>query len=172
MGSGAVNLNIGCGEFYVPGWLNIDATDDPRIRKDLRGDVTQGLALPTGTMERIYLGHVLEHIVLEQVPVVMDEVLRLLVPGGEVMVVGPDCDKVRLTGDLQLISGAVHGAGRWADDVHQWECSERMLVEILADAGLKDVEAVPIIEVSARGWPLVSEARWQSAAYGWKGGGA
>lgn len=164
-----MRVNIGCGDCYAPGWLNVDATNHRRIRKDMLGDVVAGLDLPDGCAEAVYLGHVLEHISLDDVDTAMREVVRLLAPGGEVMAVGPDCDRARASGDRNLVAACVNGGGRWAHDVHLWESTEGALVKILTDAGLTDVEAVPIRDVRGRGdWPLVDDVWWQAAAYGRK----
>jgi SAM-dependent methyltransferase len=77
--TGPNRLNLGCGRFPKPGYLNVDWTPTPGV--DLVHDLSK-LPYPfaSGSFERIEADHVLEH--LPNVFGVMREVHRMLVPGG------------------------------------------------------------------------------------------
>lgn len=150
-------LNIGCGEFKAKGWTNVDCWAG--VNPDLLGDVGD-LPLPDRCAERIYLGHVLEHLTLERLPGVLDEVRR--VAKGPVCVVGPDVDRCRTPEERH---GAAVGGHRWPGDEHHWECSEVLMLSLLAAAGWS-MRAVPIANLQGSAWPVVSFAPWQFAAVG------
>ncbi|HXR11946.1 MAG TPA: methyltransferase domain-containing protein [Gaiellaceae bacterium] len=76
-------MNLGCGAFKKPGFLNVDG--DPRFEPDLLLDLD---ALPypfeSGRFELIEADHVLEH--LSDPFAVMKELHRILVAGGRLVV--------------------------------------------------------------------------------------
>jgi len=76
-------LNLGCGRFKKPGFVNVDCF------AHLEPDVVQNLdelpyPFPSGSFRRIEADHVLEH--LSQPFAVMAELHRLLKPGGELVI--------------------------------------------------------------------------------------
>lgn len=75
-------LNLGCGRFPKPGFVNVDWVKAPGV--DVIHDLTR-LPYPfeDSTFERIEADHVLEH--LPEVFEVMAELHRLLKPGGELV---------------------------------------------------------------------------------------
>jgi predicted SAM-dependent methyltransferase len=162
-----VKLNIGCGNHYAPGWVNIDI--DPElldVTPDVVGDITGRLPWSDGQAHRIYIGHVLEHLALDDVPTALAECKRLLAPGGLLAVVGPDCDRATAMLIEGEISGVEHelvvtGAGRWAHDVHQWYSTGPAVEEALIEAGFA-VTAVALVDLSLH-WPLTSQIGWQFA---------
>lgn len=158
-----MRLNIGSGDHYQDGWVNIDLS--PTVRADLYLDVAEGLPYQDGEVEKIYAGHVLEHLTFGQIAVFLADVRRVLVAGGQLMVVGPDVDRCRATGNVELIERAVHGEHRWPGDEHLWECTEAQVEKLMGDAGMV---TVPMSPGYARtfGWPLVGIDGWQCAVLG------
>lgn len=166
-----MKLNLGCGEFRASGWINVDGVTNKDVRPDVVADITEGLPFDSEAFERVYMGHVLEHLTLDdQVPALMREVYRVLAPGGEMLAVGPDIHRARKTGDLGLIKAVIGGEGRWPGDQHHWLCEEALMVEAVFNAGFTDAQPVAMgtIRQTHPGWPLVSDVGWQCAAYGWK----
>lgn len=161
-----MKLNVGCGEFRAPGWINLDlAAAGPR-QPDVIGSVIE-LPVRTDALTAAYCGHVLEHLPIEDVGAALSELRRALQPRAELMVVGPDCRRAaRLHEqgalDRATLDGARLGAGRWAGDEHLWECDERQLVELLHAAGFADIWPVPQSLVSTS-WPVVARVDWQCA---------
>lgn len=157
-------LNLGCGRFHAPGWLNVDVW--PGAQPDLLADLTD-LPLPDGCAQRVYAGHVLEHIPPAAVPLVLAEIRRVLAPGGLLCAVGPDLDRIDRTIHPGLHRDAEHGGGEGRTDPHiehRWACTEARLLAAVAGV-FPDARAVPIAEV-ADGWPVVSRVWWQCAAEG------
>jgi SAM-dependent methyltransferase len=75
-------LNLGCGRFKKPGFLNVD--HDARAAPDRVQDLDElPYPFPAGHFVRIEADHVLEH--LRNPFAVMAEMHRLLAPGGELV---------------------------------------------------------------------------------------
>ena len=76
------NLNLGCGADYRGGWVNIDLSDHPDIKKDKKVDLTK-LPLPfeSNSFDYIFSSHTLEHIPGYLTPL-MIELWRILKPKG------------------------------------------------------------------------------------------
>lgn len=156
-------INVGCGEFPAPGWLNLDAWHDAA---DLRWNAVDGLP-ELERVDRIYAGHVLEHLPRGEVSAVL--VRWREHPGvhaGTVLaVVGPDCDRaeaMHAAGELSAeeLRGAVEGACRWPGDAHLWRSTGPATAELLAGAGWVARRAT-LERIAADGWPVTSLARWQ-----------
>lgn len=161
-------LNVGCGNHYAPGWTNLDITRNQACRPDILGDVRQ-LPFPDSTVQRAYLGHVLEHIPWEDVHGALQEVHRVLEPGASVLIVGPAIENAT---DPHVREGIVHGAGRWAGDRHMWVPSA---ASTLAHTQLVFPAARPLAleRIRLDLWPVVALVPWQCAVSATKrnGGG-
>jgi len=158
-----VLLNVGCGEFYAAGWTNTDLHDD--LPHGPHPDVVcsiLALPFPDGSAERIYCGHVLEHIRLDDMPQALHEVRRVLVHDGTLMVVGPD---IRLTLEHEpvLVDGVRFGGRRWPGDEHHWTATGEETLAHLWTAGFDGV-LFPVADVSDA-WPIVARAPWQFAIH-------
>lgn len=166
-----MQLNLGSGDRYVDGWVNVDLPTTPH-RKDVGLDLTSAERLPwsEGSVECVYAGHVLEHLALDDCRKLLARLRPLMIPAGPIMLVGPDVNLAE-----QLIPegaadqwGATReslrcGAGRWAGDVHLWECTGERLAELLTEAGWSSITPVPIDEVALL-WPVADpRPRWQCA---------
>ena len=88
--AGGLRINFGCGQFPLPGWVNVD--NDPRARADVHHDLEQ-LPFPftARSADEIWAAHVLEH--LSQPFAVMAEFHRILKPGGRLTVRVPHCSR-------------------------------------------------------------------------------
>ena len=80
-----MKLNIGCGEKFLDGWVNIDKY--PSNSSIFFGDIQQGLAYADSVVDEILLDNVIEHI--QSVPDVMREAHRLLKSGGKIHIYTP-----------------------------------------------------------------------------------
>lgn len=162
MDRAVIYLNLGCGDAYVHGWVNVDHEDCPYKRDetlDLTGE------LPWTNVSVAYLGHLLEHLTPPQCLGLLTGLCDRMVPGGMVMVVGPDVELAALygTGPWHTMDQLRHGADRWGGDVHHWECTTAKVIELLVEAGWSDVTDVGIENVPPF-WPVVDRRlRWQLA---------
>lgn len=155
-----VLLNIGCGEFPQPGWINIDVHDGDGATPDLVADVLE-LPFESGTVDRVYMGHLLEHLSYEEdVFRALTEVKRVLIPGGGLGLACPDINRIQEWGDPDLLEHAKHGERRWPGDTHLWECTEELLLKA---ARRVFPYANPVSIETMTGWPCTSFIGWQCA---------
>lgn len=162
-------LNVGCGTHRAPEpWVNVDCADNDQVHPDVVVASGQRLPFDDASAERVYLGHVLEHVAWPAVPAFLAEVRRVL--DGEVLVTGPDVyrtvhrwsdglepwDLVASVMEHAAPAGADNG---WPEALHHWNCHEARVVDLLERAGFADV--APTTDLS--GWPVVQWSDWQCA---------
>lgn len=154
-----MKLNLGCGDYYVDGWVNIDSAENSKVRPDMVHDVSLGLPFDDDTADAVYAGHLLEHLPVEAVVPLLREVARVA-GSSPVCLVGPD---VTLTWRHKrgMMTAVVDGEKRWDGDHHQWGCTGEAVLFAARLAGL-DASLVPIGELPGS-WPVVDRAPWQFA---------
>ncbi len=88
---GIRRLNWGCGAAGEPGWINSDLKDGPGI--DLTADIRQGLPLERDSLDYIVSIHALPMISYPDLVPVLQELRRVLKPGGVLRLGLPDLDR-------------------------------------------------------------------------------
>jgi glycosyltransferase involved in cell wall biosynthesis len=86
---GKVRLNLGCGMYPLPGFINVDS------RKEVAADLfCDALALPyeENTVDEIYAGHLLEHLTWDEGQAALRHWHHVLKIGGTIMITVPDFD--------------------------------------------------------------------------------
>lgn len=78
-------VHLGAGENELEGWINVDVAP-AQLAMDLRW----GLPFADGGVERVFLSHFLEHLSRREARRLLDEIRRVLSPGGAVRIVVPD----------------------------------------------------------------------------------
>lgn len=160
-------LNLGAGRFPAPSpWVNIDV--HPSFA-DVAADV-RSLPFADNSVSRVYAGHVAEHLHLSALTAFFDEIRRVLTDDGHVCFVIPDIDLARRMVDrgeadasllVVIERGVEYGdPGDW--ETHKW----LPRLDTLVDAAVCHFTVTPVQhlrELTAAGWPLVSEVGWQSA---------
>ena len=82
-------LNVGCGPFPKPEFINLDYSWHPSI--DICWDITKKpYPLESDSLEGIYTEHCVEHIPFESLKKNLREFYRMLKPGGRLRLVTPD----------------------------------------------------------------------------------
>lgn len=79
-GSGELRLNLGCGMKKIDGYVNIDNREE--CRPDLVLDVTKGLPYDDNSVSEVKAADFLEHITIGKTVAVIEEIYRVLKPGG------------------------------------------------------------------------------------------
>lgn len=97
-------LHVGCGganpeklpaAFFAPGeWREIRLDIDPAVEPDIEASITDMSAVTDGSVDAVWSAHNLEHLLAHEVPVALSEFLRVLKPGGFVLVTMPDLQQV------------------------------------------------------------------------------
>lgn len=172
-------LNLGPGNHYALGWLNVDKYDLPHHdhRPDLMADVLDGLPLESRTFDQVYAGHVLEHIPYDKVPHVVAECWRLLRSGGRLAVVGPCIELAIRTKQPQWLLEQIVGEPTPENPGlgHEWAPTGLLTFEAVRDglnrspAIIADLRMVPVAEVAPPEWPNPCVDGWQCAILARKG---
>lgn len=91
-----MRLNLGCGAWPIEGWVNIDKHV---VGEGIRnGDI---LEMEFEDVEEVNMSHILEHLRVDDTPVVLERVRSWLRPGGKLTVEVPDMRAIML--------GSAHG---------------------------------------------------------------
>lgn len=85
-----MKLNLGCGFRKLDGYLNIDIRDD--VCADVVYDISTGLPYPDDSVDEVRAFDLLEHIRPDKVVFVMNEIWRVLRPGGTLEHLTPSTD--------------------------------------------------------------------------------
>ncbi|HTZ37034.1 MAG TPA: methyltransferase domain-containing protein [Stellaceae bacterium] len=156
-------LNVGCG--YVGGtglhasfqgadWREVRLDIDPAVNPDILCSIIDMHPVTNDSIDAIWSSHNLEHLYRHEVPVALSEFLRVLRPGGELLLTLPDLQRIAdlVAGDrledeayrspsgpitpLDMIYGhaasLAHGHHHMA---HRTGFTARTLTRLLVDAG-------------------------------------
>ena len=75
-----IKLNLGCGLRKLEGFINIDNRSE--VSPDLLCDITEGLPYPDNSVDRVRAHDILEHVALGKTVPLIEEIYRVLRPGG------------------------------------------------------------------------------------------
>ena len=90
-----IRLNLGCGDKILPDYVNVDMADNwSKKQPDIIADITKKLPFDDGYADEIHAYHVLEHIQRWMVSDCLSEWLRVLKPGGKLILEMPCLDKI------------------------------------------------------------------------------
>lgn len=85
-----MRLNLGCGRKKVDGFINADVQFD--VHPDAVIDITDGLPFRDSSVEMVLAYDLLEHIPIGKTVHVIEEIWRVLVPGGTFEHLTPSTD--------------------------------------------------------------------------------
>lgn len=133
-----LRLHLGCGKRRFEGFVNIDVNYNSAT--DYVCDVSR-LPCPDNSVERIENYHVIEHIPRNRVKETLAEWLRVLRPGGTLVIECPDLDEAMrqyLAGNKERLF-SVYGHQRFPGDAHHWGYTDTTLSELLASVGFHNI---------------------------------
>jgi SAM-dependent methyltransferase len=153
-----VKLNLGCGDKILAGYVNVDVAasrggKSPDVLCDLRDlDV-----FPSNHADEILSVHVIEHFWRWEVEDVLREWLRVLKPGGELVLECPNlqaaCEAFLADPEGRSVEGGegrttmwvFYGDPKWKDPlmVHRWGYTPASLGRVMASVGFVDVRQAP-----------------------------
>jgi predicted SAM-dependent methyltransferase len=84
-------LNWGCGTWPQPGWLNSDIRDHPDV--EIVCDIRDGLPIDSDSLDYIVSIHALPEIPYPDLVPTLQELKRVLKPGGTLRLALPDLDR-------------------------------------------------------------------------------
>lgn len=86
-GGSPIKLELGAGRKKgANGWTTLDRTPGC----DLYCDLAKGIPFPDQSVTAIYSSHVFEHLTYKQAQILLDECLRVLIPGGKFSICVPN----------------------------------------------------------------------------------
>ena len=148
----AIRLNLGCGNKILDGYLNCDYEDNYSSNKpDVPCDIKE-LPFEDNFADEILAVHVLEHFYVWEVEDVLNEWIRVLKPGGKLIIEVPCLDKIinafiKFNGSppINLAMWGLYGDPSYQDTrmCHRWCYSEKQLEALLKQVNLKDIESKP-----------------------------
>ncbi|HZK89103.1 MAG TPA: methyltransferase domain-containing protein [Stellaceae bacterium] len=95
-------LNVGCGfagrglhaSFQGSEWRELRLDIDPSVSPDIISSIVHMRPVEDSSVDAIWSSHNLEHLYRHEVPAALGEFMRVLRPGGELLVTLPDLQRV------------------------------------------------------------------------------
>ena len=95
-------LNVGCGypgrglhpSFQGSDWREVRLDIDPSVTPDIISSIVDMRPVASGSIDAVWSSHNLEHLHRHEVPAALAEFMRVLRPGGELLVTLPDLQRV------------------------------------------------------------------------------
>jgi SAM-dependent methyltransferase len=154
----ALRLNLGCGDKIVPGYVNVDVVEARAgMRPDVICDLHDLAPFADASADEILSVHVVEHFWRWEIASVLREWVRVLKPGGRMIVECPNIQSacqafldnpVENAHDDQRGQRTMwvfYGDPKWKDPlmIHRWGYTPESLRELLSEVGLRDVRQEP-----------------------------
>jgi SAM-dependent methyltransferase len=101
--SSKIVLNVGCGyparqglhpAFQGPEWRELRLDIDPSVHPDILCSMTDMQPVAASSIDAIWSSHNLEHLNRHEVPVALAEFMRVLRPGGQMLLTLPDLQRI------------------------------------------------------------------------------
>ncbi len=153
-----VRLNLGCGDKLLKGYTNVDVAPSRRgLRPDVLCDLHDLSCFPDGYADEILSVHVVEHFWRWEVSDILREWVRVLKPGGRMIIECPNlvsaCEALMADpeagseGDArgQRTMWVLYGDPGWRDPLmtHRWGYTPHSLGKLMRDVGLINVRQEP-----------------------------
>lgn len=153
-----MKLNLGCGDKILEGYVNVDVAESRAgKRPDVLCDLRVLAPFEENCADEILSVHVVEHFWRWEVVGILKEWLRVLKPGGRMVL---ECPNLQSACEAFLANPEVHagpGAGgqrtmwvfygdpAWRDPlmVHRWGYTPRSLAYVMHEAGLVNLRQEP-----------------------------
>lgn len=174
-----VRLNLGCGDKILEGFVNVDLAGNWSGRPpDVVADITQRLPFDDGSVDEVHAYHVLEHLDRWKAPDCLRDWVRVLRPGGRLILEMPCLDKIlglyqhfHKRGEpapSRLTLWGLYGDPNYRNPamMHRWCYSANELATLLEqEVGLvRVVQEEPKTHIAIRDMRLVGEKpRWLGA---------
>ena len=162
-----MRLNLGCGRMVLDGWFNVDVVANAKAPRppEMLCD-NRNVPLSAACADEVMAIHVLEHFYRWEVEDVLTEWVRLLAPGGRLILEMPDlelaCRNVLAGSTDQMGMWPLYGDPSHRDPYmcHRWAWTYSTLEPILLHVGLSDVRrAAPLYHKARKDRDMRVEAR-------------
>ena len=135
-------VHLGCGKRKLDGFVHVDLSPEPHL--DYVCDITDMKKIfEDGTVDEIYICHVLEHFPRKRILDVLKECNRILKVGGTIRLAVPNIEAVferySRTRDLSELLGLLYGGQKNNLDFHTIGYDFRLMKHFLEDVGFANV---------------------------------
>lgn len=153
-----IKLNLGCGDKILSGYINVDVAHERAGKQpDVICDVRNLESFKNDYADEILAVHVVEHFWRWEVESILQEWVRVLKPGGKLILECPnlkaaceeflkDPERAALPGpEGQRTMWVFYGDPRWTDPlmVHRWGYTPLSLAQVMYVAGLVELRQEP-----------------------------
>lgn len=153
-----LRLNLGCGDKLLPGYVNVDTVDERAGRvPDVQCDIRSLPVFEDNSADEILAVHVVEHFWRWEVVDLLKEWVRVLKPGGKMVLECPNllsaCQELLKDPDKNASASSAgqrtmwvfYGDPAWKDPLmtHRWGYTPRSLAEVMFQAGLTKLRQEP-----------------------------
>lgn len=153
-----IRLNLGCGDKILDGYINVDIVSERAGKQpDINCDIKNLNVFPDNYADEILAVHVIEHFWRWEVNGVLIEWLRVLKPGGKIILECPNlisaCEEFLKNPNINSGPGregqrsmwVFYGDPRWKDPlmVHRWGYTPESLAKVLYGAGFTNMKQEP-----------------------------
>lgn len=134
-----IRINVGCGNDYREGFINIDPYDDAA---DIKAPI-QKLPFETGRVAQIICFETLEHIPQADVQPALNECFRVLKKGGQLVMTVPDmvgaCQRFLEDPENEWSIARIYGNQSHPGQFHMAGFTPKMLFRYLGYAGFRGI---------------------------------
>lgn len=153
-----VRLNLGSGGVPLPGYVNVDVASERAGRQpDVVCDIRDLGVFPDGHADEVMAVHVIEHFYRWEVAALLKEWVRVLKPGGKLVLETPNlitaCQELLKNPDSasapdargQRTMWCLYGDPQHHDPLmcHRWLYTPQSLAQVMHEAGLRQLEQTP-----------------------------
>lgn len=151
-------LNLGCGDKILPGYINVDVVASRAGKTpDVLCDLHHLSPFEDNTVDEVLSVHVVEHFWRWEVLDILKEWVRVLKPGGKMVLECPNllsaCEEFLKNPEAAAFGGpegqrsmwVFYGDPRWKDPymVHRWGYTPQSLSKLMQEAGLVNARQMP-----------------------------
>ena len=88
---GLTCLNAGCGNYYLKDWINVDFRKSKYVQYC---DLRKGIPYPNNAFDVVYSSNIIEHFSYKIGQKFIQELFRVLKPGGTIRLLTPDLERI------------------------------------------------------------------------------
>jgi SAM-dependent methyltransferase len=137
-----MKINLGCASKPLPGFVNVDIRDIPGV--DVIDDISKLEKFEDGSVNLIYVSHVLEHFGRREYMNVLKRWHDVLKEGGILRIAVPDFEKIvehyNENRNLELLRGFLYGGQTYAQNYHYCSWDFQSLSNDLIKIGFKEIK--------------------------------